>query len=118
MPMGPLPVPLPNAPRAKYVALSPAPTKHFSSPSNTEKERVLFVYNIGQNMNESSLNKLFSFYGPVVHVNVVRHVKTRQSKGYAFVTMENHIDAYNAILALHGHQLDDKPLQVSFKNNH
>lgn len=108
----PPPIPPPN-----FVPV-PVPAAQSHPPPDTDKERVLFVYNIGQNMNEMSLNKLFSFYGPVVHVNVVRHAKTRESKGYAFVTMENHIDAYNAILALHGYQLEDKPLQVSFKNHH
>lgn len=89
-----------------------------SFTSGPEDEFVLFVYNIGPDTNEFYLGKLFSYYGTVVRVNVIRRGSSRESRGYGFVTMRFYQDALNAIAGLNGYKfVNNKPLQVSFKRN-
>ena len=79
-------------------------------------EHILFVYNIGPDTNEFYLGQLFSNYGKVIRVNVIRNSNTGESRGYGFVAMKYYQDALNAINALDGHRYaNNKPLQVSFK---
>jgi len=76
---------------------------------------VLFVYNIGTNTDERSLWQLFSPYGSIKKVNVVRDFEKQQGKGYGFVTMFDYQEALYAIQQLNGFVYVDKPLQVSLK---
>ena len=77
-------------------------------------EHILFVYNIGPETNEFYLGKIFSSYGTVLRVNVIR--RGQESRGYGFVTMKYYKDAVNAINGLNGQRFaNNKPLQVSFK---
>lgn len=76
---------------------------------------VLFVYNIGTNTDERSLWQLFSPYGSIKKVNVVRDFEKQQGKGYGFVTMFDYQEALCAIQQLNGFVYVDKPLQVSLK---
>lgn len=87
------------------------------SASATDKGYVLFVYNIGTDTDEYALWQLFSPYGAVQRVNVIRDFQKKQSKGYGFVTMVNYDEAVWAIQNLNGYSLaGSKPLQVSFKS--
>ena len=72
----------------------------------------LFVYNIPEDSEESLLYQLFSPLGAITSVKVIKDYTTMKSKGYGFVTMVNYEEAYNAIMALNGHNLAGKPLQV------
>lgn len=93
------------------------PSRSFTTDEDNG-EFVLFVYNIGPDTNELYLGKLFSYYGTVVRVNVIRRGNSRESRGYGFVTMTNYQEAVNAITALNGYKfVNNKPLQVSFKRN-
>lgn len=76
---------------------------------------ILFVYNIGAEVDERNLHHLFLSYGTVLKTNVIRDPNTNQSKGYGFVTMSNYEDAVWAIEALNGFNYGGRPLQVSFK---
>ena len=78
---------------------------------------VLFAYNIGADTDESGLWQLFSPFGVVQKVNVIRDGQKGTGKGYGFVTMGNHQEAANAVQGLDGYKFADKPLQVSFKTN-
>jgi len=83
----------------------------------SEKGYVLFVYNIGTDTDEYALWQLFSVYGAVQRVNVMRDAQRKQGKGYGFVTMANYDEAVWAIQNLNGYTYsDNKPLQVSFKS--
>jgi len=83
----------------------------------SDKGYVLFVYNIGTDSDEYALWQLFSPYGAVQRVNVIRDFQKKQGKGYGFVTMANYDEAVWAIQNLNGYSLTgSKPLQVSFKS--
>lgn len=76
----------------------------------------VFVYNIGQDCQDELLYQLFAPFGAITQVRVIRDFNTGKSKGYGFVNMVNYEDAYNAIMALNGYELEGKRLQVSFKS--
>ena len=77
---------------------------------------VLFVYNIGPDADEYAIWQLFSPFGQVQKVNVIKDFQKKQGKGYGFVMMLNYEDAVNAIQNLNGFSFyESKPLQVSFK---
>ena len=76
----------------------------------------IFVYNIGQECQDELLYQLFAPFGAITQVKVIRDYNTGKSKGYGFVNMVNYEEAYNAILALNGYELEGKLLQVSFKS--
>ena len=76
---------------------------------------VLFVYNIGTETDEFALWQLFSPYGAVKKVSVIKDTQKNQSKGYGFVTMVNYEEALFAIQQLNGFTYGGKTLQVSFK---
>lgn len=89
------------------------------SSSGGLNEYILFVYNIGPETDEYNLGKLFSYYGQVLRVNVIRKggpQNAGEGKGYGFVTMKFYQEALNAIANLNGYKfVSNRPLQVSFK---
>jgi ELAV/HuD family splicing factor len=75
----------------------------------------IFVYNLPENCPDSLLYQLFSPFGAITSVNVIRDLKSGAGKRYGFVNMVNYEDACRAILSLDGYVHDGKQLQVSFK---
>jgi RNA recognition motif-containing protein len=78
-------------------------------------EAKLFIGQIHFEATEEDIADLFSFYGEVRHINILRD-KTHKSTGSAFVTFATTEEADAAILALHGkyYMERDKALQVSY----
>lgn len=72
----------------------------------------LYVGNLCHTITETDLNKLFDTHGLVVKVNLVRDYFTRQSKCFAYVQMAAEEEAQNAIQALHGTKLLNRPLVI------
>jgi RNA recognition motif-containing protein len=62
----------------------------------------IFVSNISFKVREQSLSELFSQYGEVTSVRIIKDKETRRSKGYGFVEMPNDSEANSAISALNG----------------
>ena len=83
-----------------------------------ESGHILFVYNIGPETDERALWQLFSPFGTICKVNVIRDFQKNMGKGYGFVTMKDYQEASQAIQNLNGYCFfGNKPLQVSFKKN-
>ncbi len=57
----------------------------------------IFVSNISFKVRENSLRELFSQYGTVERVKIVKDRETQRSKGYGFVEMPNDDEARRAI---------------------
>jgi RNA recognition motif-containing protein len=78
-------------------------------------EAKLFVGQLHFGATEEDMIELFSFYGDVVHTNVLRD-KMNRSTGCAFVVYGCTDEADAAILALHGQYCmeKDRPLQVAY----
>ena len=97
-------------------AAAPAPAPSASGTGSGDGGFTLFVYNIGPVADERALWQLFSPFGEIQKVNVIRDFQKDQGKGYGFVTMNNYHDAMNAIQSLNGYEfIPSKGLQVSFK---
>jgi RNA recognition motif-containing protein len=72
----------------------------------------LHVTNLSIQIIESDLEKLFSVYGQVTYVVIVRDKKTGQSRGHAFVEMPMQAQGEQAIFALHHSMLDGIRINV------
>lgn len=75
----------------------------------------IFVYNLPENTQDHLLYQLFSPFGAIASVKVIKDMTTGKCKRYGFVNMINYEEAYRAIVSLNGTELEGKPLQVSFK---
>ena len=92
----------------------PASTASLGVPSNPQTW-CIFIYNLPESTEDSLLYQLFSPFGAISSVRVIKDAETQKCKRYGFVNMLNYEEAYNAILHLNGHMCEGKPLQVSFK---
>lgn len=73
----------------------------------------IFVGNLSYQTTEDELQSLFSAYGAVERVSIVRDRETGQSRGFAFVEMTNSNEAANAITAANGRDLNGRTLNVN-----
>ncbi|KAG8126977.1 hypothetical protein E2320_021990 [Naja naja] len=65
-------------------------------------EGKLFVGGLSFDTNEQSLEQVFSKYGQISEVVVVKDRETQRSRGFGFVTFENIDDAKDAMMAMNG----------------
>lgn len=72
----------------------------------------LFVVGLPRDMEETELLEIFSAYGQVGLITIVTEKETGQSKGYAFVHMDDKAGAQRAIDALNGAEIDDRTITV------
>ena len=108
--------------KKKFVVSRTSPkSKKIQSPGDnnfgilSREESVISIYvgNLSYSQDEFSLKKLFSKYGKVIYVRLVRDTKTSKSKGFAFIQMPNLLDANRAIEKLNLSDLDGRTLKVS-----
>jgi len=94
-------------------------TKNVSSITTLTTGFILFkkfmnilVSNLSSNVIDEDLKKLFSVYGEVSFIVVVRDRKTGRSKGNAFVEMPQGVQGEQAILGLHKMEMDGTIISV------
>ena len=75
--------------------------------------RNLYVGNLSFCTTEEDLAGIFSQYGQVERVHLVRDRETSRSRGFAFVEMPNDEEADKAIQSLHGADLHGRTLTVN-----
>jgi RNA recognition motif-containing protein len=73
----------------------------------------IFVSNISFKVREEALRELFSPYGEVTSVRIIKDKETKRSRGFGFVEMANDEDGQKAIDALNGTQHYDRAIVVS-----
>ena len=73
----------------------------------------LYVGNLSFNTTENDLQDAFAPHGSVASVDLIMDKMTGRSRGFAFVTMDSPESAKAAISAMHGAQLDGRPLTVN-----
>lgn len=73
----------------------------------------LYVGNLSFNTTENDLQDAFAAHGTVASVDLIMDKMTGRSRGFAFVTMDSPDSAKAAISAMHGAQLDGRPLTVN-----
>jgi RNA recognition motif-containing protein len=81
--------------------------------SRRKMEYKLYVGNLSYDVSEADLHELFMQAGLVKSVTLIKDKFSGQSKGFAFVEMDNQADMQNAITTLNGKELKNRPLSVS-----
>ncbi|KAL6056895.1 hypothetical protein STEG23_003299 [Scotinomys teguina] len=75
-------------------------------------EGKLFVGGLSFETNEQALEQVFSKYGQISEVVVVKDRETQRSRGFGFVTFENIDDAKDAMMAMNGKSVDGRQIRV------
>uniref|UniRef100_A0A8D9BAB4 CUGBP Elav-like family member 2 n=1 Tax=Cacopsylla melanoneura TaxID=428564 RepID=A0A8D9BAB4_9HEMI len=101
------------------------PEKNMSLPEQPDPDFIkMFVGQVPRSMDEADLTKMFSEYGRVYNINVLRDKVTGQSKGCCFVTFFTRKAALDAQNALHNiktlagmhHPIQMKPADSENRN--
>jgi RNA recognition motif-containing protein len=73
----------------------------------------IHVSNLAYNVTEDDLRSLFSTYGEVSVVTIVKERMSGRSKGFGFVEIPNNSEADKAMKALNGSRLKDQVIKLS-----
>jgi RNA recognition motif-containing protein len=73
----------------------------------------IHVFNLHSNLIESDILRLFSRFGEVGSIQLVRDKLNNRSLGHAFVEMPVQKEASQAIVSLHGMEVKGKKWRVS-----
>ena len=73
----------------------------------------IYVGNLNYKVNENDLEEVFEEYGTVSSSKVIADKFTGKSKGFGFVTMEDHDEAKNAINELNGATFENREMVVN-----
>lgn len=73
----------------------------------------LYVGNLPYSVGDGELQQLFAAHGSVQYAQVIMDRDTGRSKGFGFVEMSSDAEAQAAISALHGKEVNGRPLTVN-----
>ena len=73
----------------------------------------LYVGNLGYDVTDSDLSKLFEAHGTVESAQVIMDRDAGRSKGFGFVEMKTDQEAQAAIAALNGQDMNGRSLTVN-----
>jgi RNA recognition motif-containing protein len=73
----------------------------------------IYVSNISFHTTEEILADMFSRYGSVKSVKIIKDEATGQHKGFGFVEMQSMDEAFEAIKVLDGKEIQGRSLRVS-----
>lgn len=72
----------------------------------------LFVGSLPYSVTEDTLGQLFTQYGQVQSVNIIKDKYSGQSRGFGFVEMGTDEEAQKAIQALNGYNMEGRNIVV------
>lgn len=73
----------------------------------------IYVSNLGFNVKDDDLKKLFATYGEVVSAKIITNRETGQSRGFGFVEMGSKDDAEKAMVSLNNSQVEGRTISVN-----
>ncbi|HEC44058.1 MAG TPA: RNA-binding protein [Bacteroides sp.] len=73
----------------------------------------IYAGNLNYGLSEEDLEKVFSEYGEVTSVKIIRDKYTDQSKGFGFIEMADDAAAQKAIDELNGSDIKGRELRVN-----
>ncbi len=73
----------------------------------------LYVGNMPYSTTEEALQQMFSEYGAISEVKIIKDHMSNRSKGFGFVTYEDASSCQGAIDALNGYEMDGRTLKVN-----
>lgn len=85
----------------------------FTIHTNPKATMNIFISNISFKVREQTLSELFSQFGEVTSVRIIKDKESRRSKGYGFVEMANDAEATAAINALNGTEHYERNIVVA-----
>jgi RNA recognition motif-containing protein len=77
------------------------------------REMNIYVGNLPYATTEDELREMFSQYGEITSLNIIRDKFTGSSKGFGFVEMADRASAQSAIEALNGTEMGGRALTVN-----
>ena len=81
--------------------------------SKKSKFTKIYVGNLNYAMKDGDLHNLFTKFGKVGKIEVIREKRTQKSTGIAFLQMYNPTDAKKSIDSLDGKEIQGRTLKVS-----
>jgi len=72
----------------------------------------IYVRNLNYSLREDELGQVFSEFGEVSSVKIIKDKMTGRSKGFGFVEMTNDNEALEAISKLNGSDVKGRSIQV------
>jgi cold-inducible RNA-binding protein len=73
----------------------------------------LYVGNLSYDTTEQELRTMFAEAGTVETVDLIKDRQTGESKGFAFITMSNQVEAEKAISLFNAKDVNHRPLKVN-----
>ena len=73
----------------------------------------IYAGNLNYTLTEEALEKVFTEYGEVTSVKIIRDKYTDQSKGFGFIEMADDAAAQKAIDELNGSEVNGRELRVN-----
>ena len=73
----------------------------------------IYVGNLNYNLTEEELSQVFSEYGEVVSVKIVKDRETGRAKGFGFVEMANDEEGERAVEELDGADVGGRNMKVN-----
>lgn len=77
----------------------------------------LYVGNLAQNTTEQELTQVFSDFGEVQSVSLIKDKQSGEPKGYAFVRLVSSDDSQQVIEQLNGREWKGRALNVNYARN-
>ena len=81
-----------------------------------KSSKTIYVGNLPYRANEADVRKLFSEYGEVFAVRLMKDKRTGKRRGFGFVVMAS-ADTESAIEKLNNHDFDQRTLKVRIAND-
>lgn len=76
----------------------------------------IYIGNIPYSMRDQNLTEVFQDFGQVESAKVIVDKKTKRSKGYGFVVMQNESDEEIAVNEMNGKEVGGRKVKVSKAN--
>lgn len=73
----------------------------------------VYVGNFPYTFDEKKLEELFSSYGEIEEVNVIKDKFSGRSKGFGFITFKENESAKKAIAEMNGKEIEGRELKVN-----
>lgn len=78
----------------------------------------LYVSNLEEEINEQILYNIFSGYGHIIGVKIMRHLINRKSRGFGFITYKNQASAERALKEMNGKAIFRNKISVFSKEKY